>query len=81
MRKIPMYDFPKEYELNRQRYADAFDKVCRTGHFAGGEFSAAFEKDFAAFLGASVRVIGEYVCKNYTETKKRPRYGIADELL
>lgn len=52
MRKIPMYDFPKEYELNRQRYADAFDRVCRTGHFAGGEFSAAFEKDFAAFLGS-----------------------------
>lgn len=35
----------------------------------------------AAGLGASVRIIGEYVCKNYTETKKRPRYSIADELL
>ncbi len=50
MQKIPMYDFSREYERNRQRYTDAFDKVCRTGHFAGGEFSAAFEKGFTAFL-------------------------------
>ena len=50
MHRIPMYDFPREYELNRKRYCDVFDTVCRTGHFAGGEFSAAFERDFAAFL-------------------------------
>ena len=30
----------------------------------------------AAGLGASVRIIGEYICKNYIETKKRPRYII-----
>lgn len=35
----------------------------------------------AAGLAASVRIIGEYVCKTYTETKKRPRYHIEETLI
>lgn len=32
-------------------------------------------------IGASVRIIGEYVCKNYIETKKRPRYHIEKKII
>ena len=35
----------------------------------------------AAGLGACARIVGEYVCKTYTETKKRPRYHIDRTLL
>ena len=35
----------------------------------------------AAGLAASVRIVGEYVCKNYMETKKRPRYHIDQALM
>lgn len=35
----------------------------------------------AAGLGACARIVGEYVCKAYTETKKRPRYHIDRTLL
>lgn len=34
-----------------------------------------------AGIGASVRIIGEYVCKNYIETKKRPRYHIEKKII
>ena len=47
---IPMYDFPREYQLNRDRYVAAFDRVCTAGQFAGGVFTERFEKDFAASL-------------------------------
>lgn len=53
MKNVPMYDFSREYAINRQRYLDAFDTVCSTGHFSDGEFAHAFEKDFAAYLGSS----------------------------
>lgn len=52
MNHVPMYDFPREYALNRKRYLELFDTVCRTGQFAAGQFAHAFEKDFAAYTGA-----------------------------
>ena len=51
MQQIPMYDFPREYSVNREQYLSLFDAVCRTGEFSDGSFSHAFEKDFAAYLG------------------------------
>lgn len=32
-------------------------------------------------LFVGLRILGEYICKNYRETKKRPRYHIAETLL
>ena len=52
MRQVPMYDFPREYAINRKDYLSLFDAVCRTGQFSDGSFSHAFEKDFAAYVGA-----------------------------
>lgn len=49
--RIPMYDFPREYKINREKYMAAFDAVCSGGHFSDGEFAHTFEKDFAKFLG------------------------------
>ena len=46
-----MYDFPREYELNREKYIKAFDEVCLTGQFSDGEFAHRFENEFAQFLG------------------------------
>ena len=51
MDRIPMYDFPREYAVHRERYLALFDDVCRTGQFSDGQFSHAFEKDFAAYTG------------------------------
>ena len=53
MKRIPMYDFPREYEANRETYLKLFDEVCRTGQFSDGQFSHAFEKDFEAYTGAA----------------------------
>lgn len=53
MKRIPMYDFPREYAINRQTYLDLFDEVCRTGQFSDGQFSRAFEKDFTAYIGVN----------------------------
>lgn len=52
MNDIPMYDFPREYAVNREKYLELFDAVCRTGQFSDGPFAHAFEKDFAAYTGA-----------------------------
>ena len=52
MKRIPMYDFPREYEENRENYLKLFDDVCRTGQFSDGLFAHAFEKDFAAYIGS-----------------------------
>lgn len=52
MEPIPMYDFPREYAINRESYLALFDTVCRTGQFSDGQFSHAFERDFAAYTGA-----------------------------
>ena len=49
--RIPMYDFPREYEAHREQYLAAFDAVCRTGQFSSGRFAQAFEQDFAAYMG------------------------------
>ncbi len=51
VKNIPMYDFPREYALNREKYIKAFDEVCLTGQFSDGEFARRFEKDFAEYLG------------------------------
>ena len=52
MNDIPMYDFSREYAVNREKYLDLFDAVCRTGQFSDGPFAHAFEKDFAVYTGA-----------------------------
>ena len=52
MKRIPMYDFPREYEANRETYLKLFDAVGRTGQFSDGPFAHTFEKDFAAYIGA-----------------------------
>lgn len=52
MLRIPMYDFPREYAVNRDAYLSLFDAVCRSGQFSDGQFSHAFERDFAAYTGA-----------------------------
>ena len=50
-KRIPMYDFPREYRLNKEKYIEAFDEVCLTGQFSDGVFAHRFEEDFAAYLG------------------------------
>lgn len=52
MNRIPMYDFPREYAVHREQYLALFDAVCQKGQFSDGQFSHAFEKKFAAYIGA-----------------------------
>ena len=46
-----MYDFPREYVANREKYLGLFDAVCQAGQFSDGPFAHAFEKDIAAYIG------------------------------
>lgn len=61
---VRFLDLVALHRENAGEYLDAARRVIERGHFVGGEDVAAFERDFAAWIGGGAAALG---CANGTE--------------
>lgn len=53
---IPTFDPTRDYQLHREEYLDAFDRVLLSGSLVLGPETEAFEREFAEYVGARYAV-------------------------
>lgn len=53
---IPFQNFPRDYELLKEEFDEAFMRVMKSGNYILGPETEQFEREFAAFVGSSYSI-------------------------